>query len=166
MNPAFSLTLAMSLLLPGVARSKDSVYEFTLPSGLDIRIVEAPLTSSTHPNCRRNGRPVKFMEYRPRTYVKDISVAHAGKRIHLDSTCMTDAWNGRPLEHKGSIRYFGGTCEGDGESRFCVLRGVFADASESFVAEWTVSGSTSSRTVLSSSIDILDLFFRNIDGER
>jgi hypothetical protein len=40
---------------------------------------------------------------------------------------------------------------------------LFADAAESFVAEWRISNRTFVRTVFSGSDDIVSLFMKNID---
>jgi hypothetical protein len=104
-----------------------------------------------------------FEDYQPRTYVKSITGQYKGKSFTLDSTCMTDAWNGRPLEVKGAVRYFGGQCTIEHGTLFCSLRGLFSDGGESFVAEWSVTGTSGIRTVMSSSSDIIDLFMKNID---
>jgi hypothetical protein len=74
---------------------------------------------------------------------------------------MYDAWGKRPLEVKGIIRYFGGSCCA---TDFCVFRGIFSDGAYSFVAEWVVGGGIATRTVLTSSDDIMQLFTKNIDS--
>lgn len=159
-------SLVSALLLAAVhpmARAADIVASFTLPSRVEITIVEAPLAGDVYPNCSRSGTGFVFRDYRPRTYVKSITGQYKGKTFTLDSTCMTDAWNGRPLEVKGVVRYFGGHCTIDHGTLFCSLRGIFADASESFVAEWSVTGTSGLRTVMSGSSDIIHLFMKNID---
>jgi hypothetical protein len=73
---------------------------------------------------------------------------------------MYDAWGGRPLEYKGTIRYFGGKCS---DQKNCQFRGIFSDGAGSFVAEWRIVGGVPTRTVLSGSDDIVHLFMKNID---
>jgi hypothetical protein len=73
---------------------------------------------------------------------------------------MYDAWGSRPLEVKGVIRYFGGRCV---DSQSCQFRGIFSDGAGSFVAEWIISGGLVLRTILSGSVDVIDLFIKDID---
>jgi hypothetical protein len=148
------------------ALAKNTVSSFTLPSGVEIKIVEAPLKGRKLPNCMRLGKAVEYkdQDYRPKTYVKSISGRYSGHTFSLDSSCMTDAWGERPLEYPGSTRYFGGRCMVVKEKLYCKLRGIFADGSESFVVEWYVSGGAfGHQTVTSSSGDIMGLFFEHID---
>ena len=78
----------------------------------------------------------------------------------LDVSGMYNVWNGRPLEVKGMIRYFGGSCW---NSRNCRFRGLFSDAGGAFVAEWAITDGKEVRTVLSDSPDVIELFRKNID---
>lgn len=96
----------------------------------------------------------------PKSYVKSITVSFQGRSYLLDASCMYDAWGRRPLEIPGGIRYFGGKCS---DKRNCQFRGLFSDASESFVAEWSIVNGISIRTVFSGSEDIVNLFTKNID---
>jgi hypothetical protein len=135
---------------------------FTLASGVTVRIVEEPVTASRQSQCRIGGRIVPRAEGAPlpKTYVKSITVSFQGRSYELDASCMYNAWGKRPLEVPGVIRYFGGKCF---DARNCQFRGLFADASEAFVAEWRVVNGTPIRTVLSGSIDIVNLFSQHID---
>lgn len=150
---------------PGVASTQETATKLTLPSGVKITIIEGRVIGSKLPNCRVNGKSVTLGEHRPATYVKHMYGEFNGKRFTLDASCMTDAWNGRPLEVPGTIRYFGGKCSNYKSGLSCTLRGVFADASETFVAEWIVVAGNSTRTVLSNSQDVISLFMKNIDPQ-
>jgi len=140
----------------------ETTATFTLPSGVAVRIVEAPFKLSREADCRINGRRVPWGPgvSLPKTYVKSITVSFRGRSYELDASCMYDAWGGRPLEVPGVIRYFGGKCS---DVKTCQFRGVFSDASEAFVAEWSIANGVAVRTVLSSSNDIVNLFMKNID---
>jgi hypothetical protein len=96
----------------------------------------------------------------PSTYVKSITVTVKGRLYSLDVADMYNAWGSRPLEYKGVIRYFGGTCL---DSENCRFRGVFSDAAGSFGAEWYIIKGLAIRTVISSSSDIIQLFAKHID---
>ena len=148
----------------GLTYAQDSTAHFSLPSGVAITIVESRVEGSTVPNCRVTGKSLQFSDNSPTTFVKSISGEYKGMTFQLDGSCMSNAWNGRPLEIPGAIRYFGGHCKLRTEGLYCTLRGVFADGAESFVAEWNVVAGQSHRTVLSGSQDIINLFITNIDA--
>lgn len=164
------ITTSVSLILVASVASAlaaDHTYEFTLPSKVDIRIVESSFGERPRTACPDLANAAKDRDYKPKTYVKSIQARYQGQTIRFDVTCMTDAWNGRPLQHANGPRYFGGWCEilRSGVPQ-CAFRGVFADGSEAFVAEWWAFGSKAKRTVLSSSSDLMDLFLLKIDPPR
>jgi len=162
-NPRFTIaiTIACGLLCSDVTFAETAAV-FTLPSGVSVRIVERPVRAARESECRIGGRTIGRAGDAPppKTYVKSITVSFQGRSYALDASCMYNAWGGRPLEVPGVIRYFGGKCF---DSRTCHFRGLFADASETFVAEWLVVNGTPVRTVLSGSIDIVNLFTEHID---
>ena len=164
----FGITIFCSLL--SAAAFADTTANFTLPSGVTVQIVEAAFDKSKfkvvgcsgrEPYCQINGRtPFGTDLDLPKTYVKNIWVSFGGAKHRLDAKDMYNAWDGRPLEYKGSIRYFGGKCS---DANNCQLRGVFSDAAGSFVAEWQIVNGISTRTVLTSSNDVVHLFMEHID---
>ena len=89
----------------------DQTYNFVLPAKVKITIVEAPYEKRPASACPGSNSEPKAVDYRPKTYVKSISALFQGQTIRFDVTCMTDAWNGRPLQHEGAVRYFGGWCD-------------------------------------------------------
>lgn len=143
---------------------------FTLPSGVKIKIVEAPfdLKSFSVSGCEENDDrclinghiPFGTDLTLPKTYIKSIVAKYKGHSYSLDSSNMYDAWGSRPLSYKGAIRYFGGWCY---DSKNCKFRGIFSDAAGAFVAEWQVVNGVSTRTVLTNSSDIMNLFMKHID---
>jgi hypothetical protein len=96
----------------------------------------------------------------PRTYLKKLSLSIADKTYNLDTSGMYNAWGNRPLEFKGKIKYLGAHCY---DKDHCSLRGLFSDAAGSFVAEWVIVNGKSTRTVITSSDDIVHLFIENIE---
>jgi hypothetical protein len=148
----------------------DTRAVFTLPSGVRVKIVEAPFDKSRFKvegcsdqdqMCRINGRiPFGTAFGLPETYVKSIMISSKGRSYSLNASDMYNAWGSRPLEHKGSIRYFGGKCN---DLKNCQFRGVFSDAGGSFVAEWRVVNGMPIRTTLTDSNDVVTLFMKNID---
>lgn len=157
----------LSCTTPAVA---DSSTALTLPSGVEVRIVEAPFVKSNfkidgcseaEASCRINGHaPFGTDDDLPKTYVKSISITFQKKTYVLDVSDMYDAWGSRPLEHKGVTRYFGGQCS---DANNCQVRGLFSDAAGSFVAEWQVINGLPVRTILTSSTDVVNLFQDHID---
>ncbi len=159
----------LALCLAGRA-SADTTATFVLPSGVSVRIVEAPFKPSRFKirgctegasSCLINGRiGAGTTGLLPKTYVKEIRITVGTSSYVLDSSDMYDAWGSRPLEHPGNIRYFGGDCV---HQRLCQFRGIFSDGAGTFVAEWIIIDGVSARSVLSSNSDIVGLFMKNID---
>ena len=162
----------ISLLFTGftTAALAGDLVRFTLPSGVEVELVERAFVKSQfkvdgcfgqEPRCLINGRiPFGTNFDLPKTYLKSLKVSFQGKTYSLNSADMYNAWGARPLEYPGSIRYFGGKCF---DSLNCQLRGVFSDASGSFVAEWRVIHGVATRTVLTDSSDVIHLFMEHID---
>jgi hypothetical protein len=159
----------ISCLLTSIV-SANTVSTFIIPSGVEVTIIESTFDkdifsvercSSNDSICRINkkfpyGVDIDF----PKTYVKSITVSLQGRSYALDATGMYNAWGGRPLEHHGVIRYFGGGCS---DNKNCQFRGIFSDGSGSFVAEWLVVDGLATRSIITGSDDVVNLFKNNID---
>jgi hypothetical protein len=166
MGTLFVLVLAL-LTNPAMA---DQTATFTLPSGVNVDIVEAEfekflfkieVCSQQDPICRINDQiPMGVASGLPRTYIKSIIITFKGQSYPLDISSMYNAWGSRPLEYSGVIRYFGRKCV---DTKFCQFRGLFSDGAGSFVAEWKIVGGKTLRTVLTDSDDVFGLFMKNID---
>lgn len=162
------LIVAFLLTLPGSSAFADST--FTLPSGVHVQITEQKFQKDQFQvvgckvgdkSCLINGHiPFGMMDYLPKTYLKAITVSYLGHSYSLDVSNMYDAWGIRPLAFKGSVRYFGGACS---DANNCQFRGLFSDGAATFVAEWCVVNGKSTRTVLTDSSDVVDLFMHHID---
>lgn len=162
--------VALVLVALAVSMPSDTESTFSLPSGVNVKITEALFErnlfkvsgcTETSATCFINGRvPLGTASGMPKTYVKKISVSYHDRSYSLDASDMYDAWGGRPLEHKGAVRYFGGKCF---DKRNCQFRGLFSDAAGTFVAEWRVVNGLPIRTVLTDSQDIVHLFMQHID---
>jgi hypothetical protein len=170
MNALHCTLVAMVTVGAGAVPTAPKAHHYTLPSGLEVTIVEAPLeknrfkvtgcTSDAGP-CRINGRvPFGHTSGVPLTYVSRIAVKWKGKTHVLDSSDMYDAWGTRPLQYPSGVRYLGGSCT---DELNCQIRGIFSDASASFVAEWKVIAGRPVRTVITNSADIVSLFISSID---
>lgn len=160
----------LMLCFASLQANADEIKEFKLNSGITVSIEEAPFNPQGHEivNCEGSEIPCLIdgsFPYGanfslPSTYLKKLVISFEGKSHSLDTSHMFNAWGNRPLEVKGVIRYLGGHCY---DSEHCALRGLFSDAAGSYVAEWVVINGVSSRTVLTSSDDVVHLFMKNID---
>lgn len=169
MKKIFAIIL-LAILFPPFAVATDTSSKFTLPSGVEISIIEASFhkekfkvdgCSDKGSTCRINGHiPFGTTFGLPKSYVKSITISFQGKSNELDVSDMYNAWGNRPLEYPGKIRYFGGRCF---DEKNCQVRGVFSDAAGSFVAEWLIVDGRIFRTVLTGSNDVVDLFMKHID---
>jgi hypothetical protein len=162
--------ILISIMLSTPLIAEDMTSTFSLPSGIEVKIVEATFQknqfkvegcSDQDSVCRINGHiPFGIAFGLPKTYLKSITISFRGRSYSLDVSDMYNAWGSRPLEYKGTVRYFGGKCF-NGES--CQVRGLFSDAAGTFVAEWRVVKGVAVRTVLTDSDDVVNLFIKNID---
>jgi hypothetical protein len=163
------VSLVVFILIP-IGAWADTQADFKLPSGVNVTIVEGAFDakqfqidgcSDKDNKCTINGRiPAGVAFGLPSTFVKSIVVSSNGKKYLLDSSGMYNAWGGRPLKVKGVVRYFGGKCI---DALNCRFRGLFSDAAGTYVAEWSIVGGVSTRTVLTDSDDIVGLFMKHID---
>jgi len=167
MNRILAISALLVLYASTYARAASV---FTLPSGVRVEIVESSFEKNEfrvlgckggESVCRINGHvPFGITGDLPNTYVKSITVTYHGKSYSLDASDMYDAWGSRPLEVKGTVRYFGGRCS---DEKNCEFRGIFSDGVGTFVAEWRVVDGVPMRDVLTDSSDIVDLFIHHID---
>lgn len=148
----------------------ETTSTFTLPSDVGVTIIEASFReqkfdvkgcSEKSTTCRINGHiPFGVTFGLPKTYLKSIKVLFQNTSYTLDVKDMYNAWGNRPLKYPGGVRYFGGKCF---DKKNCQFRGLFSDAGGSFVAEWLIVDGYATRTVLTGSNDVVDLFMKHID---
>jgi hypothetical protein len=163
-------TIILCFLAIVTPAKADTTSTFILPSGVEVKIVEATLKKSLFKIegcsdkdsvCRINGHvPFGISFGLPKTYVRKISISFKERSYLLDVSNMYNAWGSRPLEYPGKIRYFGGKCS---DINNCQIRGLFSDGAGSFVAEWRIVNGRQVRTVLTDSNDIVNLFMEHID---
>jgi hypothetical protein len=109
--------------------------------------------------CRINGGSVYGADLDlPKTYVKSIVLKVGKKSYNLDCSYMYNAWGKRSNDKK--MKYLGAHFY---DSDNGAVRAIFSDAGCSFVAQWQVSGGIPFRDVLTSDIDIVGLFVKQID---
>ena len=144
--------------------------EFTLPNDIEVTIIEDEFKEKDfvvkrcmddkRNICAINGIfPFGFDGRLPKTYLKKIIIKHNDDIYELDTSGMYDAWGSRArysTENKAGS--FNGYCS---EIK-CAFRGVFSDAAGTFAAEWIIIEGQVTRTVLTSSNDVLNLFSKNI----
>lgn len=163
-------TIILIFIIFTTSATADLTSTFVLPSGVDIKIIEAPFQRNLfqvegcleqNTICRINGHvPFGTAFGLPKTYIKSIIISFQERSYALDVSDMFDAWGNRPFEIRGVIRYFGGKCF---DSKNCQFRGLFSDAAGAFVAEWRIVNGMSIRTVLTNSDDVVNLFMKNIE---
>jgi hypothetical protein len=146
------LTLCVAVSGAAWAWNKKMV-EFDLPSGVHLAILEEPIRLMHNMNCQIGSVP-------PKAYVKSITASFRGHSWDLSSSCMFDAVPDRALVITGSAREFGGGCDENGN---CVLRGIFADEPNSYVAEWRITKGIATRTVLSADANLVASFRKQIE---
>jgi len=174
MIPVTAMFLTCSCSWASSADVKGSISTFALPSGIQVKIVEAPFSRAVFKVepckngeisiCRINGKlPHGVDGSEPKTYLKELTVSYKGKSYKLETSGMFNAWGARPLQHPGSVRYFGGFCY---DENTCVVRGLFADGAASYVAEWAIVDGVPERRIITESSDVVHLFIKNIDPPR
>jgi hypothetical protein len=166
---AYVLIILVIMILSSIANAETQT-EFKLPSGVEVKIVEAKFIASdfkiegcndSDTFCFINGRPPYGVAFGlPKTFLKNVTITYKDRSHSLETSDMFNAWGSRPIEYKDVIRYFGGNCY---DKDNCQFRGLFSDAAGSYVAEWKIINGKSFRTVLTSSDDIIDLFMKKID---
>jgi hypothetical protein len=110
--------------------------------------------------CRINGGiPFGVGAGMPKTVLVKMSLTVEGRTYDLDVSNMYNAW-GRRHDGAGDSRHLAATCY-DREN--CVVRGIFSDAASAYVAEWAVVDGRTSRTMLTGSRDVVDLFQRHLE---
>ncbi len=93
----------------------------------------------------------------PKTYVKSIVLKVGQKKYCLDSRYMYNAW-GKRVNKK--IKYLGTHFYDQNNG---VVRGVFSDASGTFVVQWQITNGIAFREVLTSDNEVVNLFLEHID---
>ncbi|MEJ2610144.1 MAG: hypothetical protein P8179_08655 [Candidatus Thiodiazotropha sp.] len=144
--------------------------QYDLGNGIVVNLEEAEFNPIEHKiiNCEGSIIPCTIdgvfpfgIEFSiPRTYLKSLSLSIHGRTYKLNTSGMYNAWGNRPLAIKDKIKYLGAHCY---DEKSCALRGIFSDAAGSFVAEWLIVNGISTRTILTSSNDIVNLFIKNIE---
>jgi len=160
------------LLILSLASSifADKVSTFELLSNVKVTIIESKFDkksfniercSNNSSICKINGSiPFGIDLNIPKTYVKDIKIEFDNTFYTLNSKDMYNAWGDKSFYVKDTIQYFGGECF---DKKHCQFRGIFSDASGSFVAEWYIIDGLPVRTILSNSNDLINLFSENIN---
>ncbi|GAA0588611.1 hypothetical protein [Rhizomicrobium electricum] len=168
------ITFAVLMLLTTLApvAAAESTSHLVLRDGITVDIVERDFQPSGHKvvgcksyddHCRIDGRsPMGTIGVMPKTYVFRIAVNVKGHHYVLPSDGMYDAWGANRSENvQTKVRHFGGHCD---TPTNCVFRGVFSDASETYVVEWKIADGIAERTVFTGDEEIVNLVMDHIDG--
>lgn len=154
-------------MISNQAISQENTHTFSFEGGVSVSLSEVTYSQSDisecvndRKSCRTNGDIVFGSDNQhPTSYLKAMSVSVDGKTYNLDTSNMYNAWQGKPKEIDGVIKYLHASCF---DSNNCTVRGLFSDASGSYIAEWKVINSLPYRTVLTSSGDLVRTFIKNI----
>ncbi len=144
--------------------------EFTLDSGVGVRLVEAApgskgVCAKADVECDYLVRSLIGKGQPPRTYLALAEVKFEGRTFRLDTRGMVNPLVSAPRTANALVkeRRFGGFCY---DKTTCFFRAVFGDAGGSFVAEWIVVDGRPVRTMFSSNGDLVAFFLKNIEPPR
>jgi hypothetical protein len=111
--------------------------------------------------CRINGGiPFGVAAGMPKTFLSKLTVSMEHRTYTLDTGSMYNAWGKRPAEGKGAVKYLAANCY---DPLNCIVRGVFSEGAAAYVAEWAIVDGRATRTMLTGSKDIVDLFTKHLD---
>lgn len=108
--------------------------------------------------CRINGViPFGVAAGVPKTMLAKVTVQTAGKTYELETGGMYNAWGGKTDEagQRLSAKCF--------DPNNCIVRGVFSVTAGAYVAEWAIVDGRASRTMLTGSRDVVELFKKHIE---
>lgn len=155
---------------PALAAENESVATIELGKNIKASLTERAFypgqakietCSSGSGICGINGGiPFGIASGMPKTFLSKLTVSVEQKTYTLDTSNMYDAWGKRPIEGKGAVRHLAASCYGPLN---CIVRGIFSDGTGAYVAEWAIVDGRASRTMLTGSTDIVDLFLKHID---
>ncbi|OUS26978.1 hypothetical protein A9Q99_17375 [Gammaproteobacteria bacterium 45_16_T64] len=163
----FLLGVLANCAISNQAISQEDIHTFSFKGGISVSLSEIQYSQSDiaacindKTVCRTNGDIVFGSDNEnPTSYLNAMSISVDGKTYNLDTSNMYNAWQGKPKEIDGVIKYLHASCF---NSNNCTVRGLFSDAAGSYIAEWKVINSLPYRTVLTSSGDLVRTFIKNI----
>ena len=110
--------------------------------------------------CRINGgTPFGISSGLPRTVLAKLTVTVGGRTYELDTSNMYDAWGKRQQEARQVSQFLAAACY---DQANCVVRGLFSEGAHAYVAEWAIVDGKASRTMLTGSNDVVELFDRKL----
>jgi len=110
--------------------------------------------------CRINGViPFGVASGMPKTFLAKVTLDAAGKTYNLDAGGMYNAWGKKPNDGQGTAQYLSAHCF---DSYNCIVRGLFSETAGAYVAEWAIVDGHASRTMLTGSRDVVELFRKHI----
>lgn len=110
--------------------------------------------------CYLNGYPALGVNnVPPASYLSGLTLNVADRQYDLETTHMYNPMTNRKQGEGDNMQYFVVVCV---DAINCTVRGIFADAGASYVAEWLIVDGVSLRTILSPSADVVEAFVDNI----
>ena len=107
--------------------------------------------------CRINGViPFGIAAGMPKTELVKVTLDVGGKSYQLDAGGMYNAWGRKSGD---SAQRLSAQCF---DASNCIVRGVFSEPTGAYAAEWAIVDGRASRTMLTGSRDVVDLFRKNI----
>lgn len=107
--------------------------------------------------CRINGViPFGVAAGMPKTVLIKATLDVGGSAYQLDVSGMYNAWgrtSGDPAQRLSAQCF---------DASNCIVRGVFSEPAGAYAAEWAVVDGRTSRTLLTGSRDVVDLFRKHI----
>jgi hypothetical protein len=157
--------LALFLVLgavPGGTAERGSTVTVDLGKNISATIIERPFDGEKRsverchdgPGiCRIDGgTPFGVAAGTPDIVLAKLSLGVGGRNYDLDTSNMYNPGSGRRRE-AGPL--LAAVCY---DSANCVVRGIFSDGVAVYVAEWAIVDGKSSRTILTGSNDVVELF--------
>jgi len=140
--------------------ANEKVHQLNISKSIKVEIHEKNIDMGANKNNLPNGNIVfGSTTGNPKTYISKILFTVNNTPYILENKYMYNSWGNRPLEIPNVIKYFDAHCY---DNTNCTIRGIFSDAAGSFVAEWKIINGKPTRTMITDSNDILNLFSKNI----
>jgi hypothetical protein len=98
----------------------------------------------------------------PHSYLAKLTLRVKGKTYDLDTSNMYNAWGNEAMDYDapGTAKageHMAAHCY---DPNTCILRGVFADAGGTYVAEWRIQNGKPFRSILSDANDLINFFLK------
>jgi hypothetical protein len=111
--------------------------------------------------CRINDAiPFGVSSGMPKTFLAKVTLEVDRKTYTLDSGGMYNAWGKKPGDGQGTAQRLSAQCF---DAYNCIVRGLFSETAGAYIAEWAIVDGHASRTMLTGSRDVVELFKKHIE---